>query len=132
MASARRKPAAPPRHEALTSPSAPGFDVDAEAPAPNSGGDAGKRAGGRRDFKGYYRRLGLHDDGGGEHAITSHTIKEAYRQRVKDLHPDRHHGRPEREQAAVRERFQELQAAYEVLRDDAQRKLYDAGRSVER
>lgn len=90
---------------------------------------AGKRAGGRRDFKGYYKRLGLQagDDG----PVSAAAVKEAYRRCVKELHPDRHHGRPPHEQAAVRQRFQELQAAYEVLRDDHKRKVYDAGGTVE-
>eukprot|EP00892_Ulva_mutabilis_P001209 jgi/Ulvmu1/11089/UM070_0004.1 len=89
----------------------------------------GKRAGGRRDFKGYYKRLGLH--AADEQPITEATVKEAYRRRVKEMHPDRHHGRPAAEQAAVRRRFQELQAAYEVLRDARKRKVYDGGGHVD-
>ena len=64
-------------------------------------------------------------------AITARTIKDAYRLRVKEMHPDRHHGRPAEELVAVQRRFQELQAAYDVLRDDHKRKVYDGGGHVD-
>lgn len=48
------------------------------------------------------------------------TIRSAYRRLAKEHHPDVHGGSPEAEQ-----RFKELQAAYEVLRDPKARGAYD-------
>lgn len=48
------------------------------------------------------------------------TIRSAYRRLAKEHHPDVHGGSPEAEQ-----RFKELQAAYEVLRDPRRRGAYD-------
>jgi DnaJ-class molecular chaperone len=49
---------------------------------------------------------------------TQAEIKSAYRQKAKELHPDRCGG--------DRERFQDIQQAYEVLSDPARRQAYDA------
>lgn len=61
----------------------------------------------------------------------SDAVKQAYRRQAKRLHPDRHGGLPAAQQAALQQQFQELQAAYEVLRDEKKRKVYDAGGHVE-
>ena len=61
----------------------------------------------------------------------SQAVKQAYRRQVKRLHPDRHGGLPASQQAALQKEFQELQAAYEVLRDVQKRKVYDAGGHVD-
>jgi len=47
-------------------------------------------------------------------------LKRAYRRLVKELHPDRHPG-----DAAAAERFKEINAAYDVLKDPRKRAVYD-------
>jgi len=49
-------------------------------------------------------------------------IKKAYRRRAKDLHPDRNQGDPK-----AKDRFSELNGAYEIVGDEAKRKQFDAG-----
>jgi curved DNA-binding protein len=48
------------------------------------------------------------------------TIKKTYRKLARDLHPDKNPGNK-----AMETRFKEVNRAYEVLGDDAKRKLYD-------
>jgi len=48
------------------------------------------------------------------------TIKKSYRKLARDLHPDKNPGNK-----AMETRFKEVNRAYEVLGDDAKRKLYD-------
>ncbi|GAC1540773.1 MAG: J domain-containing protein [Polyangiales bacterium] len=48
------------------------------------------------------------------------TIKKSYRKLARDLHPDKNPGNK-----ALETRFKEVNRAYEVLGDDAKRKLYD-------
>ncbi|MDQ6626081.1 MAG: DnaJ domain-containing protein [Verrucomicrobiota bacterium] len=62
----------------------------------------------------YYAALGV------ERAATSVEIRDAYRLLAKRYHPDRN-----RDSAEARLRTQELNAAYEVLRDPARRRAYD-------
>jgi DnaJ-class molecular chaperone len=64
-------------------------------------------------------------------AEISDAVKQGYRREVKRLHPDRHGALPAQEQAIMQQQFQELQQAYEVLRDEQKRKVYDAGGNVE-
>lgn len=49
-------------------------------------------------------------------------IKKAYRKLAKELHPDANPG-----DSKVEERFKEVSAAYHILGDPKQRKLYDSG-----
>ena len=48
------------------------------------------------------------------------TIKKAYRKLARDLHPDKNAGNK-----AMETRFKEVNRAYEVVGDEAKRKLYD-------
>lgn len=69
--------------------------------------------------KDFYKVMGVAKD-----APTS-DIKKAYRQLVRDLHPDHNPGNPQAE-----ERFKEVSEAYSVLSDDKKRKEYDDMRSL--
>lgn len=62
-------------------------------------------------MKDLYDRLGLARE------ATPEEIKRAYRKRAAQYHPDKPGG--------CREKFQEIQEAYEILSDPAQRKQYD-------
>jgi DnaJ-class molecular chaperone len=94
---------------------------------------AGKRAGGEFDIRGYYKRLGITQEEivGLTATDISDAVKQGYRSEVKRLHPDRHGALPAEQQAIMHQRFQELQKAYEVLRDEEKRKVYDAGGYVD-
>eukprot|EP00391_Amoebophrya_sp_Ameob2_P007675 CAMPEP_0178993266 /NCGR_PEP_ID=MMETSP0795-20121207/6609_1 /TAXON_ID=88552 /ORGANISM="Amoebophrya sp., Strain Ameob2" /LENGTH=981 /DNA_ID=CAMNT_0020685309 /DNA_START=188 /DNA_END=3130 /DNA_ORIENTATION=+ len=58
---------------------------------------------------------------------TQTDIKNFYKQRCLELHPDKHAGESEEEQRKAKERFQLVQEAFEILCDDAKRKLWDEG-----
>lgn len=57
---------------------------------------------------------------GVEHNATQSEIKTAYRSRARDLHPDANPS-----DASAEDRFKEVSAAYEVLRDPERRRRYD-------
>lgn len=61
----------------------------------------------------YYAFLGVRPD------ASSEEVKSAYRQAARETHPDLH---------GEADRFQQLQAAYAVLRDPVQRMRYDEAR----
>lgn len=64
----------------------------------------------------HYATLGLASD------ATLADIKKAFRQKASLHHPDRNSA------ANAAERFRQVQEAYEVLSDDAQRQAYDDNR----
>ena len=70
----------------------------------------------QRDWieKDFYRELGVASGATGEE------IKKAYRKLARDLHPDKNAGNK-----AMETRFKEVNRAYEVVGDEAKRKLYD-------
>ena len=49
-------------------------------------------------------------------------IKKAFRKRAKELHPDRNRDDPK-----AQDKFSELNAAYEIVGDEAKRKQFDRG-----
>jgi hypothetical protein len=83
------------------------------------------RAGGRADFLGHYEALGLAGGAG----ASQEDVKRAFRAAALRWHPDRAAGGGAGERRRARERFHRARAAYEVLRDPARRRRYDAGES---
>jgi molecular chaperone DnaJ len=69
--------------------------------------------------KDFYKSLGVASD------AADPEIKRAYRERAKDLHPDKNPG-----DARAEARFKDVSEAYSVLSDPAQRKEYDAVRAM--
>ena len=65
--------------------------------------------------KNYYETLGI------SQTATQEEIRKAYRQQAQKWHPDKH---PEAQDTA-KEKFQEIQKAYEVLKDSHKRQRYD-------
>lgn len=65
----------------------------------------------------HYATLGVDEN------ATAKEIKSAYRKLAQQHHPDRNAG-----DAAAEEKFKEVQAAYDVLGDEAKRKAYDRQR----
>lgn len=66
-----------------------------------------------RDF---YSILGV------SRSASTNQIKKAYRRMAREMHPDRNPDDPD-----ANDKFQDLNAAYEVLSDDDKRKTYDRG-----
>jgi molecular chaperone DnaJ len=52
-------------------------------------------------------------------------IKKAYFQLAKKYHPDAFQSASEKEKKEAKDRFVEIQEAYELLSDDSKRKMYD-------
>ena len=64
--------------------------------------------------KDYYATLGISRD------ASPDDIQKAYRQLARKYHPDKNP-----DDASAKKKFQEVQAAFEVLSDAEKRKLYD-------
>lgn len=56
---------------------------------------------------------------------SSGDIKKAYFQLAKKYHPDSFQTATDKEKTAAKEKFMEIQEAYEILSDDNKRKMYD-------
>ncbi|KAG2492363.1 hypothetical protein HYH03_009311 [Edaphochlamys debaryana] len=91
------------------------------------GEDAGRHRRRRSDFLGYYRALGLQD----AETVSMEDIKVAFKKAAMQLHPDRQVGADEEVQRTALVRFQKLQIAYDTLKDDEKRRLYDRGQLVQ-
>lgn len=65
-------------------------------------------------FVDYYKVMGINRD------HPQDKMQEAYRKRVKQMHPDLHPNDPK-----AKAKFQKLQEAYEVLKDSKKRSLYN-------
>lgn len=78
--------------------------------------------GGRKDYLGYYNALGI--DPKVAWQATQQDIKSAFRVAAQRWHPDKH-GQAAKEHALAK--FQEIQVAYETLKDPERRKQYDLG-----
>eukprot|EP00924_Labyrinthula_sp_SR-Ha-C_P014272 augustus_masked-scaffold_20-processed-gene-0.9-mRNA-1 protein AED:0.07 eAED:0.07 QI:0/-1/0/1/-1/1/1/0/499 len=57
---------------------------------------------------------------------TDNEIKKRYRKLSREIHPDKFDGPPE-EKRKVEERFMKVQRAYEILKEDDSRMIYDTG-----
>lgn len=66
------------------------------------------------EYKDYYKILGVERD------ATKEVISKAYKKLAKKYHPDLNPGNAETE-----EKFKEITEAYEVLKDEEKRKMYD-------
>ena len=88
--------------------------------------DAGINAGGKRDFKGYYKSLGI-DLEKLSIAVTQTDIKQAFLKGAKLHHPDKIQHLGSKDQSAAKQTYRLLQEAYEVLKDPEKRKIYDSG-----
>ncbi|MEC5217551.1 DnaJ-class molecular chaperone [Actimicrobium sp. GrIS 1.19] len=67
-------------------------------------------------MKNYYAVLGLDSD------ASTAAIKSAYRKKASEFHPDKNTA------ADAPDRFREVQEAYDLLADDANRTAYDESR----
>lgn len=88
---------------------------------------------GPRDFLGYYKLLGIDQltlsKGPNAQAELDALIKQRFKSRAMDLHPDRQAGKlmTDEESKIINVQFQKLQIAYETLRDVEKRQAYDQG-----
>ena len=67
----------------------------------------------------YYQTLGV------AKSATEEDIQKAYRKLARKYHPDLHADGSEREQETAKQKFQEVQQAYDVLSDKKKRRMYD-------
>ena len=67
----------------------------------------------------YYQTLGV------AKSATEEEIQKAYRKLARRYHPDLHADGSEREQETAKQKFQEVQQAYDVLSDKKKRRMYD-------
>ena len=67
----------------------------------------------------YYKILGV------SKSATEEEIQKAYRKLARKYHPDLHADGSEREQEKAKQKFQEVQQAYDVLSDKKKRRMFD-------
>ena len=67
----------------------------------------------------YYQVLGVARD------ASEDEIQKAYRKQARKYHPDLHADKDDQERKRVKERFQQIQHAYDVLSDPQKRQMYD-------
>ena len=67
----------------------------------------------------YYALLGINRN------ASADEIQKAYRKLARKYHPDLHADKSDREKKNAKEKFQQIQRAYDVLNDDQKRELYD-------
>ena len=67
----------------------------------------------------YYAVLGV------QRSASSDDIQKAFRKLARKYHPDLHADKSDQEKKRAKEKFQEVQRAYDVLNDDQKRQLYD-------
>lgn len=79
------------------------------------------------EFKDYYKVLGVSRN------ASTDEIKKAYHKLANETHPDKNIGKSAEELSKNEERFKEITEAYEVLKNEAKRAIYDYDlRQVER
>ncbi|MCH2181286.1 MAG: J domain-containing protein [Mariniblastus sp.] len=67
----------------------------------------------------YYKELGV------SRSATEEEIQKAYRKLARKYHPDLHADKSEKEKEEAKQKFQQIQHAYDVLNDAEKRKMYD-------
>ena len=67
----------------------------------------------------YYALLGI------SRGASADEIQKAYRKLARKYHPDLHADKSDREKKTAKEKFQQIQRAYDVLNDSQKRELYD-------
>ncbi len=67
----------------------------------------------------YYALLGV------KRSASTDEIQKAYRKLARKYHPDLHADKSDRETKAAKEKFQQIQRAYDVLNDPQKRQMYD-------
>lgn len=67
----------------------------------------------------YYALLGV------KRSASTDEIQKAYRKLARKYHPDLHADKSDREKKTAKEKFQQIQRAYDVLTDNQKRQMYD-------